>query len=95
MQGCYYLTRLDIIAAFNKLRIHPDSEDYTTFITSLGLYKYRVLPFGLTNRPVTYQQYMNNILFNYLNDFCQAYLNNILIYSKSKKDYVKHVHIIL
>lgn len=49
-----FLTRLDIIAAFNKLRKHLDSEDYTTFVTSLGVYKYRVLPFGLTNDPGIY-----------------------------------------
>ena len=54
IQGCKYLTRLDIIAIFNKLRIHPDSEDFTTFVTSLGAYKYRVLPFGLTNGPASY-----------------------------------------
>ena len=95
IQGCKYLTRLDIIAAFNKLRMHPDSEDYTTFITSLGAYKYRVLPFGLTNGPASYQQYMNDILFEYLNVFCQIYLDDILIYSKTKKEHVEHVRMVL
>ena len=89
------MTRLDIIAAFNKLRMDPRSEDYTTFITSLGAYKYRVLPFGLTNGPSTYQQYMNDILFEYLNDFCQAYLDDILIYSKSYSEHVRHVRLVL
>ena len=93
--GCKYLTRLDIIAAFNKLRIHPDSEDFTTFVTSLRAYKYRVLPFGLTNGPATYQQYINDVLFDYLNDFYQVYLDDILIYSKTKKDHTRHVRSIL
>ena len=70
IQGYKYMTRLNIIAAFNKLRIHPNSEDFITFITSLETYKYRVLLFGLINGPVNYQQYMNDILFDYLNDFC-------------------------
>ena len=95
IQGCKYLTRLDIIAAFNKLRMHPESEDFTTFITSLGAYKYRVLPFGLTNGPANYQQYMNDILFDYLNDFCQAYLDDILIFSRTRKEHVAHVRLIL
>jgi len=69
VMGCKYLTRLDIIAAFNKLRMHSDSEDYTTFITALETYKYRVLPFGLTNGPASFQQYINDILFKFLNDF--------------------------
>ena len=91
IMGCKHLTRLDIIAAFNKLRMHPDSEDMTTFITALGAYKYRVLPFGLTNGPSTFQQYINDTLWDFLNDFCQAYLDDILIYSRTKKEHQKHV----
>ena len=75
--------------------MHSDNEDFTTFVTFFEAYKYRILPFELTNDPTTYQQYMNDILFEYLNDFCQAYLNNILIYSKTKKDHVKHIRLIL
>ena len=89
------MTRLDIIAAFNKLRIYSNSKDFTTFITSLEIYKYRVLLFELINELVNYQQYMNDILFDYLNDFCQIYLNDILIYSKIKKEHVKYVRLIL
>ena len=89
--NCKHLTRLDIIAAFNKLRMHPESEDFITFITALGAYKYKVLPFGLTNGPASFQQYINNVLFDFLNDFCQAYLDDILIYSKTRKQHVKHV----
>ena len=70
IQGCKYLTRLNIIIAFNKLRMHSDNEDFITFVTFFGAYKYRVLLFELTNDPATYQQYMNDILFEYLNDFC-------------------------
>ena len=44
-----YLTRLDIIITFNKLRIHPDSEDFIIFIIILRAYKYRVLLFNLIN----------------------------------------------
>jgi len=60
--GCKHLTRLNIISAFNKLRMHLDSENYTTFITALEAYKYKVLPFGLTNEPAFFQQYMNDVL---------------------------------
>ena len=90
-----YLTRLDIIAAFNKLRIHPNSEDFTIFITSLKIYKYQVLSFELINEPATYQQYINDVLFDYLNNFYQIYLDDILIYNKTKKDHIRHVRLIL
>ena len=89
------MTRLNIIVAFNKLRIHSNSEDFTIFITSLRTYKYRVLLFELINELVNYQQYINDILFDYLNDFYQIYLNDILIYSKIKKKHVKYIRLIL
>ncbi|SLM35361.1 retrotransposon nucleocapsid protein [Lasallia pustulata] len=93
--GCKYLTKLDVIAAFNKLRMHPNSEDYTTFITSMGAYKYHVLPFGLTNGPANYQHYMNNVLWDHLNNFWSAYLDDILIYSKTLKEHTQHVRAVL
>ena len=93
--GCKHLTRLDVIAAFNKIRIHKDSEDLTTFITTLGSYKYKVLPFGLTNGPASFQQFINDILFEHLGVFCQAYLDDILIYSKSRSEHRKHVRLVL
>ena len=95
LRGCKHLTRLDIIAAFNKIRMHPDSEDLTTFTTALGQYKYRVLPFGLTNGPSTFQQYINEVLWDFLNDFCQAYLDDILIYSNIRSEHRKHVRLVL
>lgn len=66
---CKYLIKLDIIAIFNKLRIYLESEDLTTFITSIEVYKYYILPFSLINRLVSYQYYINDVLFKYLNDF--------------------------
>ena len=95
IQGCKYLTKLDIISAFNKLRMSEKNEKLTTFVTSMGSYKYRVLPFGLTNGPASWQHYMNDLLFNFLNEFCQVYLDDILIYSKSKKKHIVHVRAIL
>ena len=75
-------TKLDIRQVFNCIRIYKDSIDLTTFRTRYSIYKYNILPFGLTNRPVIYQRYINNILLDYLDDFCIAYLDNILIYSE-------------
>ena len=59
---CKHLIKLNIIAAFNKLCMHLDSENYTTFITILSAYKYRVLPFDLINELSSFQQYINDAL---------------------------------
>jgi hypothetical protein len=84
--GYRIITKLDIWKAFNKIRIiTPKNKDLLTFYTPLNNYKPKVLQFGLTNNPVIFQRFINNILFNYLNVFCTAYINNILIYSQSQE----------
>ena len=59
---CKHFIKLNIIAVFNKLRMHFDNENYTTFITVLNVYKYRVLSFDLINELSSFQQYINNAL---------------------------------
>ena len=73
----------------------PKSVDLTIFRTWYGSYKYKVLPFRLTNGPTTYQQYINDVLFNYLNNFYTAYLDNIIIYSKNELEHKEHVYKVL
>ena len=79
---CKYITKLNIIAIFNKLWMHLKNENLITFICLLKVYKYYVFSFDFINDLINYQHYMNDILFNFFNEFIQCYLNNILIYSK-------------
>jgi hypothetical protein len=88
-------TKLDIRQAFHRIRMDPESEELTTFRTRYGSYKCKVLPFGLTNGPATYQRYMNDVLFDYLDDFCTAYLDDILIYSENELEHEEHVKKVL
>jgi len=91
IQESKYLTRLNIIVAFNKLRMHSDSEDLTIFIIFFNSYKYHVMLFELINELTFYQHYMNDVLFEYLHQFCQIYLDDIIIYSKTLKKHKQHV----
>ena len=59
---CKHLIKLNIIVVFNKFRMHFDSENYTTFIIILNVYKYRVLSFDLINELSSFQQYINDVL---------------------------------
>ncbi len=95
IQESKYLTWLNIIIAFNKLRMHSDSENLTIFIIFFDSYKYHVMLFKLTNESTFYQHYMNDVLFKYLHQFCQIYLDNIIIYSKILKKHKQHVWLIL
>lgn len=86
---------MDIIAAFNWLRIREGDEYFTAFRAQLGLFEYLVMPFGLCNGPTLFQHYINNTFWEYLNNFCIAYLDDILIYSKIKAKHKIHVKCIL
>ncbi len=93
--GCKHLTQLNIISTFNKLWMHSDSENYTIFIIALEAYKSKMLLFELINNLISFQQYMNDVLWDFLNDFCQVYLDDILIYSKTQWEHQQHVKMIL
>ena len=88
---CKFLFKLNIISTFNKLRMNSQSEDLTIFICSLDIYKYHVLSFELINDSINWQHYMNDLLFEYINHFCQMYLNDILIYSKTRREHERHL----
>ena len=53
------------------------------------------MPFGLTNAPATFQAFINNVLREYLDQFVVVYLDDILIYSKMREQYVQHVRKVL
>ena len=79
--------KLDIIYAFNQIQMKEGHKWLTAFNSWYGQFKYLVMPFGLCNALGTFQRYINKLLQEYLDVFCTAYLNNILIYSKKSKDY--------
>jgi len=76
-----WFTKLDIIAAFHKIRIAEGEEWKTAFRTRYGLFEWLVTPFGLTGAPATFQRYINWVLREYLDEFCSAYIDDILIFS--------------
>jgi hypothetical protein len=54
-----------------------------------------MMPFGLTEALAIFQKFMNNILRKYLNVFCTTYLNDILIYNRTRKKHLSHVRKVL
>ncbi len=95
IQDSKYLTWLNIIITFNKLRMSSESENLTTFVTFFNVYKYRMMLFELINELTFFQHYINDVLFDCLHKFCQTYLNDILIYSKILKEHKIHVKEVL
>jgi len=86
-----FYTKLDIIAVFNNLHITEKHKWKTAFITKFGLFESLVMPFGLCNTPTSFQHYINHTLFDLLDKFCTAYLDNILIYSTIQEEHKAHI----
>ena len=90
-----WYTKLDVIAAFYKIRVAEGDEWKTAFRTRYGLFEWLVTPFGLANAPSTFQKYINWALRDYLDVFCSAYIDDILIYSSGTRaqhrDHVRKV----
>ena len=95
VQDCKYLIKLKIVSSLNKFWMSSKSEELITFVIFMNACKYRVLFFDLTNDQISWQHYTNDLLFDFLNNFCQVVLNDILINNKFKKKHIAQMHVIL
>lgn len=75
--------------------MEPGHEFKTAFTTRWGLYEFTVLPFGLCNAPATFQRLMNDTFRENLGKFVLIYLDDILVYSPSEEEHVKHLSWVL
>lgn len=77
------------------MRVAKGDEYLTAFRTRFGLYEYLVMPFGLANAPSSFQNYINDVLRGYLDEFCTAYIDDILIFSQSLDEHHDHLRKVL
>ena len=94
-----FFSTLDLAAGYWQIKMHPGSREKTVFATPQGLFEFTVMPFGLKNAPATFQRLMQRVLMG-LNppdrhDFVSAYIDDILIYSKSLEDHLRHLQLAL
>jgi len=93
--GCKFFTKLDLPAAYNLVRIRDGDQFKTAFRTRYGHFEYEVMPFGLTNAPATFQFFLNDILRDVLDKFAFSYIDDILIFSKTREEHIEHVRTVL
>ena len=95
LHGATVFSGLDLASGYWQIRIHDDDVDKTAFRTHLGHFQWRVLSFGLTNCPSTFQQVMNDVFRDCLGKFVVIYLDDILIYSKTAAEHEHHLRVVL
>nr|GEY74155.1 putative reverse transcriptase domain-containing protein [Tanacetum cinerariifolium] len=95
LQGSSVYSKIDLRSGYDQLRVREEDISKTAFRTRYGHYEFQVMPFGLTNAPVVFMDLMNRVCKPYLDKFVIVFIDDILIYSKSKQDNEEHLKLIL
>ncbi|MBW0481915.1 hypothetical protein O181_021630 [Austropuccinia psidii MF-1] len=93
--GAIIFSKIDLHGAYNLLRIKEGHEHLTAFRTKYGNSEYMVMPFGLTNAPASFQNLVNDIFADFLDIFVVVHLNDIMVFSSSEEEHIKHVASVL
>jgi hypothetical protein len=95
LSGACYFSKIDLRLGYHQIKIHQEDIPKTAFSTRYGLYEYTVMSFGLTNALAYFMYLMNSIFTEELDIFMVIFIDDILIYSKTRDDHARHIHIVL
>jgi hypothetical protein len=93
--GAQVFLKVDLRSGYHQIKIREEDIPKTAFSIRYGLYKYLVVSFGLTNTPAHFMYLMNSIFMEELDKFVMVCIDDILVFSKSKREHEEHLYIVL
>ena len=88
-------SNIDLRSGYHQIKVKDEDIEKTAFRMRYGHYEYSAMPFGVTNAPRVFMEYMNRIFNNYLDRFVVVFIDDILIYSKSEEEHAEHLQSVL
>ena len=95
LAGASVFSKIDLKQGFWQMRVDPDDEEKTAFVTPFGSFQFRVLPMGLSNAPSSFQRLMQHVFKDFLDIFVCVYLDDIVIFSNTVEEHRDHVRLVL
>lgn len=94
-RGAGYFSKLDLLSGYHQQCIFGPHTHKTAFRCRYGHFEFNVVPFGLTNAPASFSRMMMRVLDPVLDKWVVVYLDDLLIYSKTKKEHLQHLRSVL
>nr|GEX54484.1 hypothetical protein [Tanacetum cinerariifolium] len=90
-----YFSKIDLRSRYHQLRVHEDDISKIMFRTHYGHSEFTIMPFGLTNAPAVFMDLMKQVCRPYLDKFVIVFIDDILIYSKTREEHEVHLGLVL